>query len=122
VTGKEIMPIVKCVETIYRVRINLPARGVHHNTINGPADMVSDAKREIKESLPPKKSFFIDKKHIGLIIGRGGDTVRALARDLNAFKIDVKNNGEVIIINGGKSACEVSEQFIGSYIEMWKTS
>jgi len=51
---------VKRLETIYKLKIVLPAKGGSSIVIKGPPEMVSSAKKVIDDCSPNKTSFFIE--------------------------------------------------------------
>jgi len=99
----------------YGVKIVRPDWGNFHINKEGPAEMVSAAKKDIEDSLPRTINFVIEKKYIGLLIGTKGETITGLRRT-NQVKINVGEEGNVSIL-GNKCGCESAKSAIESLME-----
>ena len=99
---------LKRLEEMYGVVVRLFPRGGSLITVEGPAERVFAAKKDIEQNLSCKTNFFIKKDCIGLVIGQDGDRSRAMEDALNV-KIVVRNNGEVQVT--GKR-CEEAKKAI----------
>ena len=107
---------VKRLEEMYGVRVKVPAKGAGSKiVIEGPADMVSAAKKDIEESISFGTSFFIEKEFIRLIIGPKGERIESLRKEKNV-KIDISAEGEVKLF-GKKIGCEAAKEAIESIIK-----
>jgi len=65
--------------------------------MEGPAEMITAAKKDIEENLTCKTNFFIEKDCVGLVIGRKGEKIHAMEDKPNVrIKVN-KDNGEVVV-------------------------
>ena len=99
---------LKRLKEIYGVKIVLPPRGGSVITIEGPAEMVSAAKKDIKDNLSCETSFSIEEDPIILVMGPKGENIRALQDALNV-RITINKGGEVVITG---TRCEEAKNAI----------
>jgi polyribonucleotide nucleotidyltransferase len=60
------------------------------------ADTISEARSELAENAPRISSVKIDPEKIGMVIGKGGETIRALEAE-NDVQIDIEEDGTILI-------------------------
>jgi len=105
---------VKRLRRIYGVNITLPANGGSQITIEGPAKMVSAAKKDIAQNLFTKTSFFIESSYFYLVIGQEGEQNQILQDAFNV-RIDLNEEDGRVEITGTR--CEEAKKAIESLIE-----
>ena len=93
-------------------------------------DALSETRAELSPYAPRITSIQIDPEKIGMVIGKGGETIRALSEEYEA-QIDVDDDGTVLVyaVNGEKGdACveairqmtkdvELGEAFTGKVVK-----
>jgi polyribonucleotide nucleotidyltransferase len=60
------------------------------------ADTISETRSELSENAPRISSVKIDPEKIGMVIGKGGETIRALEAE-NDVQIDIEEDGTILI-------------------------
>jgi polyribonucleotide nucleotidyltransferase len=60
------------------------------------AETISEARTELAENAPRISSVKIDPEKIGMVIGKGGETIRALEAE-NDVQIDIEEDGTILI-------------------------
>ncbi len=60
------------------------------------AETISEARTELSENAPRISSVKIDPEKIGMVIGKGGETIRALESE-NDVQIDIEEDGTILI-------------------------
>jgi polyribonucleotide nucleotidyltransferase len=60
------------------------------------ADVISESREELAEHAPRITTIKIDPEQIGLVIGKGGETIRALEAD-HEVQIDIEEDGTILI-------------------------
>jgi len=86
--------------------------------IEGLAEMVFAAKRDIEESLPCTTTFYIEKGYTYRVVGREGKGTRNLEKEHNV-QIGVRYDGKVVV-TGNQGGCKSAKEAIESLIERWK--
>lgn len=76
--------------------------------------------RKAIEELSCVTSFFIEKDYRVIVIGQGGENIRALEEVHNNVHIEIKEDGEVLIT--GKEGASAAKKAIESLIERFKTT
>jgi polyribonucleotide nucleotidyltransferase len=73
------------------------------------SDTIADARETLAEHAPRITSVSIDPEQIGLVIGKGGETIRALEAE-NDVQIDIEEDGTVLVYatDGVKADAAVS--------------
>ena len=73
------------------------------------AETIADAREDLAEHAPRITSVSIDPEQIGLVIGKGGETIRALEAE-NDVQIDIEEDGTVLVYatDGVKADAAVS--------------
>jgi polyribonucleotide nucleotidyltransferase len=72
-------------------------------------DVIPEARPELSENAPRITSVKIDQEKIGLVIGKGGETIRALESDYEV-QIDIEEDGTILIYatDGTKADAAIS--------------
>ena len=70
------------------------------------AETISEARTELAENAPRISTVKIDPEKIGMVIGKGGETIRALESE-NDVQIDIEEDGTILIYatEGTKATC-----------------
>ena len=73
------------------------------------AEAIAEPRAELNENAPRISSVKIDPEQIGLVIGKGGETIRALEADYDV-QIDIEEDGTVLIyaVDGIKAEAAIS--------------
>jgi polyribonucleotide nucleotidyltransferase len=72
------------------------ARTAREFILDRMADTIADARENLAEHAPRITSVSIDPEQIGLVIGKGGETIRALEAE-NDVQIDIEEDGTVLV-------------------------
>ena len=122
---------LKRIEEIYGVDITLPEIGrgsriileesVKTVYIEGLADMVFAAKKDIEDCIKHTTRFIIEQEYVFAIIGRGGKKIESLRKANKVSYIDIKEDGQVTIV-GSQKRCESAKEAIESRIQRYKTA
>ena len=72
------------------------AREAREFILDRMAETLADAREELAEHAPRITSVKIDPEQIGLVIGKGGETIRALEADYDV-QIDIEEDGTVLV-------------------------
>jgi polyribonucleotide nucleotidyltransferase len=72
------------------------ARSARESILDRMAETIADAREELPDHAPRITSVQIDPEQIGLVIGKGGETIRALEAD-HDVQIDIEEDGNVLI-------------------------
>jgi len=72
------------------------ARTAREFILDRMADTIADARESLAEHAPRITSVSIDPEQIGLVIGKGGETIRALESE-NDVQIDIEEDGTVLV-------------------------
>jgi len=106
---------------MYEVEITLLFKGSSQIIISleGLAEDVFAAKRDIEECIPLTTRFFIEKEYIATTIGRNGEKIQALEKYLNV-KIRINQDGEVVV-TGSQIGIDASKRDIEKGIQRCKT-
>ena len=67
------------------------------------AKVISEPRAELSEHAPRILTVQIDTDKIGLLIGKGGETIRGLAEEFES-QIDVNDDGQVLDLLGQRHA------------------
>lgn len=107
----------KRLEKIYKVKITLPAEGGWIIKIEGPAEIVSAAKKGIEDSLPYESSFPIENKYIDAVLSY--ETQQAIIEEYNVQIRIVRCESvrDLIVVKGKRSGCEAAEKAIESLMK-----
>ncbi len=73
------------------------------------AETIAETRTELSENAPRISSVKIDPEKIGMVIGKGGETIRALESE-NDVQIDIEEDGTILIYatDGTKSAAAIA--------------
>ncbi len=73
------------------------------------AEAIAEPRAELNENAPRISSVKIDPEQIGLVIGKGGETIRSLEADFDV-QIDIEEDGTVLIyaVDGIKAEAAIS--------------
>ena len=73
------------------------------------AETISETRTELSENAPRISSVKIDPEKIGMVIGKGGETIRALEAE-NDVQIDIEEDGTILIYatDGTKANAAIS--------------
>jgi polyribonucleotide nucleotidyltransferase len=74
----------------------IQARQAREFILDRMAETIADAREELPEHAPRITSVKIDPEQIGLVIGKGGETVRALEADYDV-QVDIEEDGTVLV-------------------------
>jgi polyribonucleotide nucleotidyltransferase len=74
----------------------LQARQAREFILDRMGETIADARDELAEHAPRITSVSIDPEQIGLVIGKGGETVRALEADFDV-QVDIEEDGTVLV-------------------------
>jgi polyribonucleotide nucleotidyltransferase len=71
-------------------------------------ETISEARTELSENAPRISTVKIDPEKIGMVIGKGGETIRALESE-NDVQIDIEEDGTILIYatDGAKAASAI---------------
>jgi polyribonucleotide nucleotidyltransferase len=85
------------------------ARTAREFILDRMAETIADARESLAEHAPRITSVSIDPEQIGLVIGKGGETIRALEAE-NDVQIDIEEDGTVLVYatDGVKADAAVS--------------
>ncbi len=85
------------------------ARTAREFILDRMAETIADARENLAEHAPRITSVSIDPEQIGLVIGKGGETIRALESE-NDVQIDIEEDGTVLVYatDGVKAEAAVS--------------
>jgi polyribonucleotide nucleotidyltransferase len=72
------------------------ARAARLHILNAMAEVIEGPREELSEYAPRISSIQIDPEKIGLLIGKGGETIRSLSEEYEA-QIDVEDDGTVLV-------------------------
>jgi polyribonucleotide nucleotidyltransferase len=72
------------------------ARTARELILDRMAETLADAREELPDHAPRITAVQIDPEQIGLVIGKGGETIRALEADYDV-QIDIEEDGNVLI-------------------------
>jgi len=72
------------------------ARQAREFILDRMSETLSDAREELAEHAPRITSVKIDPEQIGLVIGKGGETVRSLEADYDV-QVDIEEDGTVLV-------------------------
>jgi polyribonucleotide nucleotidyltransferase len=72
------------------------ARQAREFILDRMGETLSDAREELAEHAPRITSVKIDPEQIGLVIGKGGETVRSLEADYDV-QVDIEEDGTVLV-------------------------
>ena len=72
------------------------AREAREFILDRMAETLADAREELAEHAPRITSVQIDPEQIGLVIGKGGETIRSLEADYDV-QIDIEEDGTVLV-------------------------
>jgi polyribonucleotide nucleotidyltransferase len=72
------------------------ARTAREFILNEMAEVIDHPRTELSKHAPRISSIQIDPEKIGLLIGKGGETVRALQEEYDA-QIDISDEGQVLV-------------------------
>ena len=119
VSGDE-MSNMKRLKEVYDVDITLLFKGSYQIiiSIEGMAEMVFAAKKDIEEGLSCTKSFYIETGYIYRVIGREGKRIRNLEKE-HGVQIGVRYDGKVVL-TGHQGGCKSAKEAIESLIERGK--
>jgi len=120
VLGKAIFNADRLKE-MYDVEITLLFKGNSQIIISleGLAEDVFAAKRDIEECMPLTTRFFIEKDYTGIAIGCKGENIQALEKNENV-QISISQDGEVVV-TGSQSGIDASKRVIENIIQRCKT-
>ena len=113
---------VNRLKTTYKVGIILPPKGSSQIIIQGPAEMVFAAKKDIGDGLPSTTRFFIQKEYTDLIIGPYGREVQALSEEHDYAQITIERGDGEVVIKGTKRSCETCKKAIEFLIQRCKNA
>lgn len=120
VVGKA-MSNVNRLAKLHDVEVTLPVKGSSPKIIiEGLAEDVFAAKRDIEESIPLTMSFFIDKYYTPVVIGPEGKNIKFISKAYNV-EIGVRKDGQVLV-SGKKRNCEAAMKNIEFNISQRKTA
>jgi len=107
----------KRLEKIHKVKITLPAEGGWIIKIEGPAEMVSTAKKGIEDSLPYESNFPVENKYIDAILNY--ETQQAIIEEHNVEIgiVRCESVRDLIVVKGKKSECEAAKKNIKSLMK-----
>ncbi len=73
------------------------------------AETISETRTELSENAPRISTVKIDPEKIGMVIGKGGETIRALESE-NEVQIDIEEDGTILIYatDGVKAAAAIA--------------
>jgi polyribonucleotide nucleotidyltransferase len=74
----------------------MQARDAREFILDRMAETIADAREELPEHAPRITTVKIDPEMIGLVIGKGGETIRALEAD-HDVQIDIEEDGTVLV-------------------------
>src|SRR2546430_16978470 len=68
-------------------------------------DVIPESRAELSDNAPRISTVKIDQEKIGMVIGKGGETIRALESDYEV-QIDIEEDGTILIYDtdGTKAA------------------
>ena len=112
---------LKRLKEIYGVEVTPPDKGEQTIYIEGIADMVFAAKKDIEDCIQYTTRFIIEKEYVSAVIGSEGKRIEALRKANKATYIDIKRDGQVTI-TGSKKCCESAKEAIESRIQRRKTA
>jgi polyribonucleotide nucleotidyltransferase len=72
------------------------ARRARHFVLDRMAEAIPESRAELRGHAPRIKSIQIDPEFIGMVIGKGGETIRALEAEYDV-QIDIEEDGTVLI-------------------------
>ncbi|MGI9658722.1 MAG: polyribonucleotide nucleotidyltransferase, partial [Gaiellaceae bacterium] len=72
------------------------AKRARNSILDTMAETISEARSELPDHAPRITSVQIDPEQIGLIIGKGGETIRAIEGDYDV-QVDIEEDGTVLI-------------------------
>jgi polyribonucleotide nucleotidyltransferase len=72
------------------------AKNAREFILDRMADTISEARTELSERAPRISTIKIDPEKIGMVIGKGGETIRALETD-HDVQIDIEEDGTILI-------------------------
>jgi len=72
------------------------AREAREFILDRMAETISEARTELAENAPRISTVKIDPEKIGMVIGKGGETIRALESE-NDVQIDIEEDGTILI-------------------------
>jgi polyribonucleotide nucleotidyltransferase len=81
------------------------ARQAREFILDKMSETISEARTELSENAPRISTVKIDPEKIGMVIGKGGETIRALESE-NDVQIDIEEDGTILIYatDGTKAA------------------
>ncbi len=113
------------------IQLDVKLDGINETIIRGALDQARDARREILKSIlttlrAPRKSISdnaprllqvkIDAAKIGLLIGPGGKTIRAI-QDETGAKLDIEDDGTVSIAHSDAAGAEEAKRRVEALCE-----
>src|ERR687895_1649096 len=86
------------------------ARRAREFVLERMLEALPEARTELADHAPRITSIKIDPEQIGLVIGKGGETIRALESE-HDVQIDIEEDGTILIYatEGAKAESAVSE-------------
>ena len=86
------------------------AKGAREFILDRMLEAIPEARTELAEHAPRISSIKIDPEQIGMIIGKGGETIRALEAD-HEVQIDIEEDGTILIYatEGTKASAAIEE-------------
>ena len=89
------------------------AKRARTSILDTMAETISEARSELPDHAPRITSVQIDPEQIGLIIGKGGETIRAIEGD-HDVQVDIEEDGTVLIYAVEGTNADAAADFIRS--------
>jgi polyribonucleotide nucleotidyltransferase len=85
------------------------AKRARESILDKMLDAIPEVRSELNENAPRISSLKIDPEKIGMVIGKGGETIRALEAE-HEVQIDIEEDGTILIYatDGTKAAAAIS--------------
>jgi polyribonucleotide nucleotidyltransferase len=85
------------------------AKNAREFILDKMAETISEARTELSENAPRISTVKIDPEKIGMVIGKGGETIRALESE-NEVQIDIEEDGTILIYatDGTKASAAIA--------------
>src|SRR5438128_1369890 len=89
------------------------AQSVRKFILGEMAEVIGGPREQLSQFAPRIQTIQIDPSQIGLLIGKGGETIRALSEEFDS-QIDVSDDGQVLIYSANGELAEALVERVGT--------